>query len=133
MVELKDSTFAALANSTRRDILARLAGGEATIGELADAFNLDRSTVNRQTAALLRRNLARRVPDPKGGMARKLQVTEEGARRLNADRELRREGIGALVADWSPDEIERFEAYLRRFNQSIEEGEKRLWPRSEAG
>ena len=33
-------TFAALANSTRRAILARLAKGEATVNELAEPFNM---------------------------------------------------------------------------------------------
>ena len=35
-----DQTFAALANSTRRAILARLAEGEATVNELAAPFNM---------------------------------------------------------------------------------------------
>jgi DNA-binding transcriptional ArsR family regulator len=33
-------TFAALANSTRRAILARLAEGEANVNELAEPFDL---------------------------------------------------------------------------------------------
>lgn len=36
-----DQTFAALANSTRRAILARLAEGEATVNELAEPFLTD--------------------------------------------------------------------------------------------
>ena len=35
-----DETFAALANSTRRAILARLAEGEASVNDLAAPFNL---------------------------------------------------------------------------------------------
>ena len=35
-----DETFAALANSTRRAILARLAEGGASVNELADPFDL---------------------------------------------------------------------------------------------
>ncbi|MEU3506033.1 MarR family transcriptional regulator, partial [Streptomyces hundungensis] len=61
--------------------------GPMSIGQLADAFGLDTSTVNRQTAALLRCGLAERVMDPDGGMARKLRITDEGGRRLRADRE----------------------------------------------
>lgn len=34
--ELLDSTFAALADSTRRDVLARLGAGPATVSELAE-------------------------------------------------------------------------------------------------
>ena len=35
-----DTAFAALANSTRRAILARLAQGEATVNELAEPFDM---------------------------------------------------------------------------------------------
>ena len=38
--ERLDETFAALANSTRRAILARLARGEANVNELAEPFDL---------------------------------------------------------------------------------------------
>ena len=103
--------------------------GAMSIGELADAFRLDPSTVNRQTAALVRRSLARRVPDPEGGLARKFQITGEGARRLREDREYYREGARRIVEDWTPAEIERFEADLLRFNRSVEELEQRPWPR----
>ena len=37
--ELLDATFAALADPTRRAILARLAAGEATVTELAEPFD----------------------------------------------------------------------------------------------
>jgi len=103
--------------------------GPMSIGELADAFQLDPSTVNRQTAAMVRQDLARRVPDPGGGMAKKLQVTDEGARRLRNDREFYRAGMLAIVEEWTPAEIERFESDLRRFNQCVEELERRPWPR----
>src|SRR5258708_24921589 len=48
-------------------LLYRLdAQGPMTIGQVAGAFRLDTSTVNRQTAALLRHGLARRVADTGG-------------------------------------------------------------------
>jgi DNA-binding MarR family transcriptional regulator len=103
--------------------------GPMSIGELADAFSLDRSTINRQSAALLRQNLARRVPDPDGGVARKFQITEEGETRLQADRSMRREGIAEVVKGWTAAEIKRFENDLRRFNQALEVSEDRPWPR----
>lgn len=103
--------------------------GPMSIGELADAFHLDPSTVNRQTAALVRRSLASRVPDPEGGLARKFQITDEGVRRLHEDREWYRAGTRKIVENWTPAEIERFEADLLRFNRSVEELEQRPWPR----
>ncbi|MFE0688561.1 MarR family winged helix-turn-helix transcriptional regulator [Streptomyces xiamenensis] len=115
-------------------LLTRLAAqGPMTIAELAQAFALDTSTINRQTAALLREGLARRVPDPDGGMARRLQMTEEGARRL-ADREQRsREGLAAVLAAWDPEDVQALEESLTRFNQSIEARTGRSWPRPAGG
>ena len=42
-----DRTFAALADPTRRAILARLAGGEATAGELARPFPISAPAISR--------------------------------------------------------------------------------------
>jgi DNA-binding MarR family transcriptional regulator len=105
--------------------------GPMSIGELAEAFDLDPSTINRQTAALLRQQFADRVPDPSGGIARKLRITKEGARQLRDDRQYRREGIREIVKDWTPDEIDRFEHDLRRFNERVEQAQQRPWPRPE--
>jgi DNA-binding transcriptional ArsR family regulator len=45
-------TFAALANSTRRRILARLAEGEATVNELAEPFDLTLPAVSKHIKVL---------------------------------------------------------------------------------
>ncbi len=45
-------TFAALANSTRRAILARLAKREATVNELAEPFNLSLQAISRHIKVL---------------------------------------------------------------------------------
>lgn len=45
-------TFAALANSTRRAILARLAQGEATVNELAEPFNMSLSGISKHIKVL---------------------------------------------------------------------------------
>lgn len=50
-------TFAALANSTRRAILARLAEGEATVNELADPFELALPAVSKHIKVLERAGL----------------------------------------------------------------------------
>jgi DNA-binding MarR family transcriptional regulator len=105
--------------------------GAMTIGQLAEAYNLDTSTVNRQTAALLRQGLARRVADPDGGLARKLQITEDGRRRLAADQELCGRGLALVLREWTPQEVELLEEVLTRLNRSIESCEGRSWPRPE--
>ncbi len=50
-------TFAALADPTRRAILARLALGEATVGELAAPFDLRLPTVSKHLKVLQRAGL----------------------------------------------------------------------------
>jgi DNA-binding transcriptional ArsR family regulator len=49
-----DETFAALANSTRRAILARLMDGEASVNELAEPFNLTLPAVSKHIKVLER-------------------------------------------------------------------------------
>jgi DNA-binding transcriptional ArsR family regulator len=45
-------TFAALADPTRRDILARLAHGEATVSELAEPFDISFAAVSKHLRVL---------------------------------------------------------------------------------
>lgn len=47
-----DLTLAALADPTRRAILARLAEGEATVGELARPFSISQPAVSRHVKIL---------------------------------------------------------------------------------
>jgi len=47
-----DQTFAALANATRRAILARLAQGEATVNELAEPFNMTLPAISKHIKVL---------------------------------------------------------------------------------
>jgi DNA-binding transcriptional ArsR family regulator len=50
-------TFAALANATRRAILARLADGEATVNELAEPFNMSLPAISKHIKVLERAGL----------------------------------------------------------------------------
>jgi DNA-binding transcriptional ArsR family regulator len=50
-------TFAALANSTRRAILARLAEGEASVNQLAEPFDLTLPAVSKHIKVLARAGL----------------------------------------------------------------------------
>lgn len=47
-----DLTFSALANPTRRAILARLAEGEATVNELAEPFNMSLPAISKHIKVL---------------------------------------------------------------------------------
>src|SRR5436190_23586724 len=53
-------TFAALANSTRRAILARLAQGEATVNELAEPFEMTLPAISKHIKVLERTGLVKR-------------------------------------------------------------------------
>ena len=58
-----DGTFAALADPTRRAILARLAGGEATVTELARPFAMSQPAVSKHLTVLERAGLVSRRRD----------------------------------------------------------------------
>lgn len=55
-----DETFAALANPTRRAILARLAQGEATVNELAAPFAMTLPAISKHIRVLERAGLIQR-------------------------------------------------------------------------
>jgi len=55
-----DVTFAALADPTRRAILARLAEGEATVNELAEPFAVSLPAISRHIKVLERAGLIER-------------------------------------------------------------------------
>ncbi|MBM3649093.1 MAG: helix-turn-helix transcriptional regulator [Alphaproteobacteria bacterium] len=96
-------TFAALADPTRRALLARLATGAATVGELAEPFDMSLPAVSRHLKVLSDAGLIERH-------------VEAQWRRC----ELRAEGLRA-AADWIEEyrrfweqQFERLEAYLER-------------------
>lgn len=52
-----DATFAALADPTRRAILARLAQGEASVNELSEPFDISQPAISRHLRVLERAGL----------------------------------------------------------------------------
>jgi DNA-binding transcriptional ArsR family regulator len=56
-----DATFAALADPTRRAILARLAAGEASVAELAAPFRMSQPAVSKHLKVLERAGLISRT------------------------------------------------------------------------
>lgn len=58
--ERLDAMFAALASTTRRDIVARLARGGATVNELAEPFELSLPAISRHLKVLERAGLIER-------------------------------------------------------------------------
>jgi DNA-binding transcriptional ArsR family regulator len=58
-----DATFAALADPTRRAILARLASGAATVNELGEPFDMTQPAISKHLKVLERAGLISRVRD----------------------------------------------------------------------
>ena len=111
-------------------LLCRLSiEGPMSIGQLSEAFSLDASTLNRQTAALVRSGLVERIPDPDGGMARKFRVTDQGEQSLTAERNANIEGLDRVMQNWSAEDVDTFARYLQRLNTDIERIGGRAWPR----
>jgi DNA-binding transcriptional ArsR family regulator len=63
MPERLNATFAALADPTRRAILARLALGEATVMELAEPFSMSQPAISKHLKVLERAGLVSRGRD----------------------------------------------------------------------
>lgn len=111
-------------------LLTRLElSGEMTLKELADALRLDVSTVNRQSAALLRAGLAERIAGTADSIARRYRPTAQGLALLRADRDDRRDQLTELVADWDGADARALVELLRRFNEAIEARQCITWPR----
>jgi DNA-binding transcriptional ArsR family regulator len=58
-----DATFAALADPTRRAILARLAKGDASVNELAEPFDMSQPAISKHLRVLERAGLISRSRD----------------------------------------------------------------------
>ncbi len=61
MADPLDRVFAALADPTRRDMVARLAGGDATVGELAAAYPVSVQAVSKHLKVLEEAGLVTRT------------------------------------------------------------------------
>lgn len=75
-----DAAFAALGDRTRRAIIARLARSEATVGELAEPFDLTHQAVSRHVGILRRCGLIHQRVD---GQRRPCRLNVERMRELS--------------------------------------------------
>ncbi len=104
------TTFAALADPTRRAILARLASGEASVKDLAAPFQMSQPAISKHLRVLER-----------AGLIEQGRQAQWRPRRLKA-------GPLRDVADWVgqyrrhwEESFERLDAYLREVQQSQEQ------------
>jgi DNA-binding transcriptional ArsR family regulator len=100
--DILSSTFAALADPTRRAILARLANGEATVTELAAPFDLSLPAISKHLRVLQR---ARLIEQGRQAQWRPCRLNPEPLRDV-AD------WIGQYRRHWE-ESFDRLDAYLR--------------------
>ncbi len=103
-----DSTFAALADPTRRAILARLAAGEASVGELAAPFAMSQPAVSKHLRVLERAGLISRGRTAQRRPCRlevpALRVATDWLEALRQHWEESYERLDALLAEMKADE-----------------------------
>ncbi|MGA5420832.1 MarR family winged helix-turn-helix transcriptional regulator [Streptomyces lavendulocolor] len=87
--------------------------------DLAAHYLLDKSTVSRQVATLEKLGLVERRPDPADHRVQVLHPTEAGTRVLSSTQASRRAAYQERLADWSTEDLDRFAAYLIRYNGSM--------------
>ncbi len=98
-----DAVFAALSDPTRRSIVRRLAGGEATVLELAEPFSISLPAISRHLKVLEGAGLISRSRD---GQRRPCRLQPEPLMEIAAWAEHTR-------ADWE-ERLDRLDAHLRR-------------------
>jgi DNA-binding transcriptional ArsR family regulator len=106
------ATFAALADPTRRAILARLARGEATVTELAAPFEMSLPAVSKHLKVLQRAGL---IEQGRHAQWRPCRLQAEPLRNVA-------EWVGQYRRHWE-ESFERLDAYLRDLQKRQEEHE----------
>src|SRR5918995_4838943 len=104
------ATFAALADPTRRAILARLAEGEATVTELAAPFDLSLPAISKHLKVLRRAGL---IEQGRHAQWRPCRLTPEPLQDV-AD------WVGQYRRHWE-ESFERLDAYLRELKDTQEQ------------
>jgi DNA-binding transcriptional ArsR family regulator len=104
------TTFAALADPTRRAILARLAEGEATVTELAAPFDLSLPAISKHLKVLRRAGL---IEQGRQAQWRPCRLTPEPLQDV-AD------WVGQYRRHWE-ESFERLDAYLRELKDTQEQ------------
>jgi DNA-binding transcriptional ArsR family regulator len=102
-VEALNATFAALADPTRRAILARLASGDASVMELAEPFDMSQPAISKHLKVLER-----------AGLIVQGQEAQRRPRKLNA-------APLADAVDWIEHYRRHWEAAFARLDVVLEE------------
>lgn len=105
------TTFAALADPTRRAILARLARGEATVTELAEPFDMSMPGISKHLKVLEKAGLIERGREAQW---RPCRLQAEPLREIES-------WVEQYRAHWE-ERFDRLEAYLRELQRREKSG-----------
>jgi DNA-binding transcriptional ArsR family regulator len=100
------TTFAALADPTRRAILERLAQGDATVGELAEPFRMTMPAISKHLSVLERAGLITKSRD---GQRRHFRITATPLKNATS-------WLNEYRRHWEAN-LESLDAYLTRFQE----------------
>ncbi|MFI8684512.1 MarR family winged helix-turn-helix transcriptional regulator [Rossellomorea sp. NPDC077527] len=95
--------------------------GPSRLKELAEAFQLDISTLSRQASALEAKEFIQRFSDPSDGRVSVFDLTEVGKEKLVIDSRMRLEWYEDLLEGWSNEEKKVFGELLVRMNGAFDE------------
>src|SRR5882757_3900007 len=113
-----DATFAALADPTRRAILARLASGEASVGDLAEPFAMSQPAISKHLRVLERAGLISRGRDaqrrPRRLEPKPLAAASEWLENYRQFWEGRYQRLDALLAALKPGPVNPGETKVHR-------------------
>jgi DNA-binding transcriptional ArsR family regulator len=104
---MANDTFKALAHPLRRDIVERLSGGVATVGEVSRDFRVSKPTISRHLKTLEEAGVVTRVVV---GRTHRLALRPEGL---------------AEASDWIESQRERWELLFDVVGEYLEEQKKR--------
>ena len=105
------TTFAALADPTRRAILARLASGDATVGELAEPFAMTMPAISKHLSVLERAGL---VTKSREGQRRNCRITATPLKNATS-------WLNEYRRHWEAN-LDSLDDYLTRIQQDRPEG-----------
>ena len=113
-----DATFAALADPTRRAILARLADGGATVTELAAPFDMSQPAISKHLKVLERAGLITRSREaqrrPRTLEPRPLAEATEWIERYRKIWEANYRRLDVVLQEWKGKQKKAVDALLKR-------------------
>jgi DNA-binding MarR family transcriptional regulator len=93
--------------------------GPLGLGELTARLGLSKPTVSRQVTRLAGAGLVTSDPDRRDPRAVVVSLTADGEEQVRRVRDVRRRGLGAVLASWSEHDSDTLAALLARLNAEL--------------